>query len=385
MRCCVNIVNSIVVEGLKDMCHSIACIPNAVRFVNSSHVRFQKFRACVEHEKAFDRLEEEDGNYVSYFLEDISEKTEQRSPKCDDWKKVCLFVKFLKIFHYATLKLNASLPFNSNLYFHEMCEIQTDLAILSRNQETTMASNMKKIFDKYWGSIDKIIKLLIISVVLDPHYKLQYVSFCFRDRNDNERAQEMKKEIKDLLLRLYGFYSALENYNSNGAQSLSAEKLSTEVGMIKEKYEGDEHVSHRCKFRKLVESQDWTETSNEIDRYLLEPIEFADDDKFDILLWWKMNYLKYQILSDIAKDMFAIPISTMSSESIFNTERQVLDSFRSSLSPKMLEALICSQNWLQSCCFPTNNDVSIFEEMEFYESLESECAGLTSTTEMAID
>ncbi|XP_024029326.1 zinc finger BED domain-containing protein RICESLEEPER 2-like [Morus notabilis] len=100
VRCCAHIVNLIVNEGLKDLHDSIAAIRNAVRYVRSSPARLLKFKSCVEREKieykglvcldaptrwnstymilsaaikfqkAFERYEEEDDKFVSYFLED---------------------------------------------------------------------------------------------------------------------------------------------------------------------------------------------------------------------------------------------------------------------------------------------------------------------------
>ena len=53
-------------------------------------------------------------------------------------------------------------------------------------------------------------------------------------------------------------------------------------------------------------------------------------------------------LTMIARDVLVIPILRMASESAFSTKGQILDSFRSSLTPKVVEALVCSQNWLRS-------------------------------------
>ena len=100
VRCCAHIVNLIVNEGLKDLHDSIAAVRNAVRYVRSSPARLLKFKSCVEREKieykglvcldvptrwnstymmldaaikfqkAFERYEEEDDKFVSYFRED---------------------------------------------------------------------------------------------------------------------------------------------------------------------------------------------------------------------------------------------------------------------------------------------------------------------------
>ncbi|CAI0382939.1 unnamed protein product, partial [Linum tenue] len=44
----------------------------------------------------------------------------------------------------------------------------------------------------------------------------------------------------------------------------------------------------------------------------------------------------------------AASISTVASESTFSTGGRVLDSFRTSLSPEVVEALICCEDWIRS-------------------------------------
>ncbi|CAN1268180.1 Putative AC transposase [Linum perenne] len=50
----------------------------------------------------------------------------------------------------------------------------------------------------------------------------------------------------------------------------------------------------------------------------------------------------------MVRDIFGVPISTVPSDSAFSTSGRVLDSFRSSLSPSIVEALICSADWFRS-------------------------------------
>lgn len=90
-----------------------------------------------------------------------------------------------------------------------------------------------------------------------------------------------------------------------------------------------------------------TEKKNDLDRYLTDEPLNPMATSFDILLWWKDNSERYKVLSKIARDVLAIQVSTVASESAFSTSGRILDPFRSSLSPKMVEALVCTQSWLK--------------------------------------
>ena len=84
---------------------------------------------------------------------------------------------------------------------------------------------------------------------------------------------------------------------------------------------------------------------SELDHYLDETVLPRTSD-FDILCWWKSNVTKYPILSSLAKDILAIPVSTVASESAFSTGGRFVSPHRNRLHPKTLEALICAQDWL---------------------------------------
>ncbi|TYK22502.1 transposase [Cucumis melo var. makuwa] len=59
-----------------------------------------------------------------------------------------------------------------------------------------------------------------------------------------------------------------------------------------------------------------------------------------------MNSDQFEVLGHMARDILAIPVSTVASESTFSYGGRVVDPSRCSLAPKTMEALICTQNWL---------------------------------------
>ncbi|CAL2259074.1 unnamed protein product [Prunus armeniaca] len=71
------------------------------------------------------------------------------------------------------------------------------------------------------------------------------------------------------------------------------------------------------------------------------------------------------------RDVLAVPVSIVALEHTFSTGGRTINSFRSSLSPDVVEALICTQNWLKSTSISLQVETTI-EEMEFYETIESE-------------
>lgn len=75
-------------------------------------------------------------------------------------------------------------------------------------------------------------------------------------------------------------------------------------------------------------------------------LSHADED-FDILGWWKFNAIRFPILSQLARDVLAMQISAVASESAFSTGGRILNDFRSYLSPKMVKALLCTQGWIR--------------------------------------
>jgi hypothetical protein len=48
----------------------------------------------------------------------------------------------------------------------------------------------------------------------------------------------------------------------------------------------------------------------------------------------------------MARDILNIHVSTIASESTFSVGGRVIDQYRSSLKPNIVEALVCTRDWL---------------------------------------
>ncbi|XP_038895827.1 zinc finger BED domain-containing protein RICESLEEPER 2-like [Benincasa hispida] len=355
VRCCAHILNLIVCDSLKYINDSLDRIRDAVRFVRYSPTRLVTFKKCiteenidsksmlcldvptrwnstylmlkaaVKFEKAFERLEDYDTVYMN----------EEEKPTTRDWEMVRIFTKFLSVFYEVTVRLSESLYVTSNTIFHEISIFQNCIKKYSSAtipndvllQE--MAMKMQEKFDKYWEKRDRTNLFLYIAFVLDPHYKMKFLLNCLNQLFDVYVAKGLRSKIEGVLRALFNEYNLSLSVANKGQSSCTIKSslfrtLSASASEI-----------FRFDFEDLDED-DSQSVDSEVYIYLLEPRVKREDD-FDILDWWKGNSSRYKILSKIARDLLAVPVSTVASESAFSTSGKVIDPFRTSLSPTTVE------------------------------------------------
>ncbi|GFY87252.1 hypothetical protein Acr_05g0008910 [Actinidia rufa] len=265
-----------------------------------------------------------------------------------DWKNCRMFVKFLKLFYDATKKFSTSLFVTSNTFFDEIINIEMAIAKLIKNYDpllSKMALNMQKKFDKYWGwnggKNDNINFLVYVAVVLDSRFKLRWVKFCLDKSKGVEVGEAMEKLVKSKLNELYDAYAKESEVRVEAPIAASAPTVVVDDDL-------DVRSSLYNEFDTFCDQEFFSACSSEVDKYLVELSERKENPSFDTLLWWKTNSNKYPILAQIACDVLSLPMSTVASESAFSTGGRILDPFRSSLSPSIVETLVCTQNWLLS-------------------------------------
>ena len=167
----------------------------------------------------------------------------------------------------------------------------------------------------------------------------------------------MIAKVRDALDRLYDHYAT--RTSSRGLNEQPSDMLHSSLSM----FNTERQDSWMMLYEQHLAEENSIEGKSELDHYLLdgnEPIV----ENFDILSWWKVNSSKYPILGQIAQDVLPIPISTVAFEFAFSVGDRVLYYFESSPSLKVVEALICAQNWLM--CSPINLQQAL-NDLESYQ------------------
>jgi hypothetical protein len=215
----------------------------------------------------------------------------------------------------------------------------------------SMAGKMTQKFEKYWGECNLLIS---IAAVLDPRYKMKLINFCFPlIYPDIEYPQHIQNVlvVQHELFEVYvtAHNSVVLKHNAAELAAVVSQSVSTpcvsRVSTAQSMYR--DHVRTTDVIRPL---------KSDLDIYLEEDVYVGDkddsgediDNEFDALEWWKLNALKYQILSKMAKDILAIPITTVASESSFSAGGRVIDPHRASLKIETVQMLLCGSDWVRA-------------------------------------
>ena len=177
--------------------------------------------------------------------------------------------------------------------------------------------------------------------------------------------------VKAALYELYDDYvnddKSINDYGSgnNALTVIGGGSQSTYVFDVQSSGQSFSVLKARFKQQKLEARLGGSKLS-ELDSYLSEScIEIVEVEKFNILKLFKLNAERFLVLSKMARDLLAIPISTIASESAFSTSGRVLDAFKSSLIQKIIETLICVQDWIKNSNISLSVEENIAELEEF--------------------
>ncbi|KZV50715.1 hypothetical protein F511_19627 [Dorcoceras hygrometricum] len=303
--------------------------------------------AC-KFKKVFGRMTKNE-QFAAYFEKvDSSEKKRRVGPPLEKyWEKEQVFANFLKRFRDTTLQLSASKTITSTMTWEEIVAMkividETMLDIIDPSLQE-VAKRIESKFRKYWGDLEKVNKLVFLGHILDPHYKLQMIAIHLGDMKfDATKIQSFVVGLKNCLVQLYHAYKP--NFPLGTLTGIDDCDVDKE---LMEMYKNDPiKLNYHLKMSHIKKTQSQVEISNEVDKYLSD--HFVKwSSSFDVLEWWKGNTTTLPVFSNIANDIFVIPSSTVTSENAFSLGRKVVDPFRASLHPKIVEALACTSVWLR--------------------------------------
>jgi hypothetical protein len=358
VRCYANIINAVAHDVIASIHGVIYNIRESIKFIKASSAREERFAeialqleipstktlcldvttqwnttylmllAALDYRQAFTTLETCDDNY-------------NESPSAADWKRVEAACNYLKFLYDSAHSIMAAANPTSNLFFHEAWKLQLELSNAINHEDqvfSSIAKEMHERFDKYWKDCNLV---LAIAVVMDPRFKMKLVEFSYSKIYGVEAAKYVKV-VDDALHDLYKDYVAQPlpakgEANKNAPANNTAAAPSTGDGLL----DFDMYLSE------IATSQP---SKSELEQYLDEALTPRIQD-FEIVDWWKLNTIKFPTLSKMARDILAIPMSMVSSGgSIFSaatTGSRMLDDYRSSLRPEIVEALFCAKDWLQ--------------------------------------
>ncbi|KAL1359242.1 hypothetical protein AAHE18_04G094400 [Arachis hypogaea] len=318
VRCCAHILNLLVQDGLGKIKGIIHKVRESVKYVNFNDSRFKTFVEIAENKH-------------------LKEKK-----LIIDFEKI---YKLLKVFNLATHVISGSEYPTANLYLPEVWRVKQviDDAIEDRDSfMREMATSMKEKFDKYWGECNMVMSL---ACVLDPRCKLHVIKFYFPLIYKHEYvAAENIEKVKNTLQEMYDEYT--EKYHGETIISgVNTNSLVASSNVASSEISGIDEMLNMVREKEAIHP-----TKSELEVYLDESayIPEGNSKSFSALEWWKNNSLKFKVLSKMAADILAIPVSTVASGPSFSAGGRVIDEYRSRLNQESIEALICGGDWLRN-------------------------------------
>ncbi|XP_070015344.1 zinc finger BED domain-containing protein DAYSLEEPER-like [Nicotiana sylvestris] len=202
-----------------------------------------------------------------------------------------------------------------------------------------MVERMQEKFKKYWGEPEKVNKIIFIASVFDICDKFEYIILALDELFGEEKGKKINDEVYAYMNSLFLGY--LKKYSSGScpqslSRSTSSDNTNTSCGSVIT----TSLIRMKLHLKKQKKDNGSGSAKLELDKYNCEEQE-PFSEEFDILSWCKTHAPRFHVLLEMARDVLAIPISSVALECAFSTGRRILDSFRSSLTPKSVQALIC--------------------------------------------
>ncbi|GKV39934.1 hypothetical protein SLEP1_g47628 [Rubroshorea leprosula] len=297
MRCAAHIINLVVGEGTKkkEMNISVTAIRATVKYIRQSPMRLKRFKEACEwveiESKKLLCLDVPTRCNSLYLMLDTTERFEEA------------FERYARQDPHMKNELNDG---PNAPRFPSCIDWENDVDLHD------LAGKMRKKYKKYGGDPGEMNKNIFFAVVLDPRYKMDYLEY--------------------LILKMYGRKPNGE-LDDNGPLYVALVKR--EMGILFEENKRLNSSTTKSSDPQSFDEQGSSSTSTtniqsgrkaELEKYLAEDPDPKDENEdIDVLQWWKMNEHRFPMVATMARDVLVVPISTVASESAFNTRDWLRD------------------------------------------------------------
>ncbi|CAA6658762.1 unnamed protein product [Spirodela intermedia] len=360
MQCWARILNLIVQDGLKNT--------GSVGHVRKSRSRRGCFQRCAQQfgEPGRPLLLDSPLRWQTTFLmletaleyRDVFthlpgfDRSYSLPPSAADWDAVQAIVDCVSLFHEATSRFSCSKYPTINFFFVDLCSLYVKLKEWCNSPSPCIQSMAAKMFERFANHLNGLNLLLVLGSILDPRFKMKSVDYLFGQiyfDNFSERIYD----VQEAFLKLYKAYSAqYERVVMSQASETSANNESPcgehQPGRsVQPSSKNTLDFMRKGLGRLLLETSLVQPRKLDIDLYLEEDVIVSDDDHFDVLKWWMQHAERYPVLSMMARDILAVPVSVAASKSASGPKNMVVDHHLRCLDPHAAQSLLCAQDWLR--------------------------------------
>lgn len=356
VRCGCHIVNLIVNDCLLPLAPLINKLRETVKYIKKSPSRMKEFleicsslalqngpglsldvstrwsstykmlSVCLAYKDALVDYADRDANY-------------QWRPSGADWALYEKIAPILKSLAEVTSAFSGSTYPTTNIFYPYIVNVKVALraAIASGDDELKlMADAMLDKFDKYWEEKNNV---MVLATILDPRFKMRFIGWCFNQMYEPSKAANELRDVKDELKDLYSQFEMDHRHNkvASGGDVTSSSAMGTSSSLS----------SVTSQFQSFLRSTSTEPSKSELFIYLDEANESLHNKGFKLLEWWNLNAHRFPVVSKMAKNFLTVPASSVSSESTFSAGGRVLDDYRSSLRPAMVQYLVCASSWIR--------------------------------------
>ena len=296
---------------------------------------YKMLDTCIQYRPAFGYYAQVDQNYAW-------------KPTESEWNIYKKIRPILGEMAGATTAFSGSVYPTANVFYPYILKVKIAL-LKAKNSDDPylkeMGAAMLDKFDKYWEEKNNV---MVIATILDPKFKMRYIQFYFNGLYGPTRCEQEVADIKKELEELYKKHELEQRRKIGGSNSLST----TQSASSSKETTSSVACLVSSEFQSFLESSVSESSKSELLIYLDEANHSLNDKNFNLLQYWKVNALRFHVVSSMAKKFLAVPASSVSSESTFSCGGRILDDYRSSLKPATVQALVCASSWIRGSKSP---------------------------------